>query len=475
MVDLAARPLPLRPGIGAAHDGVSTASTQAQAFYDQGLAYLHAYVWLEAARSFTQALRLDANLGIAHGMLSIAFTELNAPAAARDAMARARQLAPRASDHDRRHIDARGLQMAAEEAGHDVARLAAYRAALDEALRTFPSDEEFWLLRGLAESPDPAERGQGGDTGSIRFYEQAAALAPGHFAAHHYLAHALENTGRATDAIEHGAAFARMAPRVPHARHMHGHALRRLGRTEEAIAEFQAADALETEYFRTENLPVDSDWHYHHNLDLLATSYQYLGQMAKAESLLRQSFGMASALVEQEFNKREWPVFLLLRGRAHEALEAAAVMAGHRSPLVSAAGHVMIGEARLALGQFQSAAEEANTALRLMRSAPVGAGLVANSLQALQGQFLLKTGQKDRGRAVLEDLVKKVRAAPGPDAWTQAIFTLDAVARTAREAGDDDFAGWVARQMIEHDPSYGGAHLVSPTTRRMVGAFQRVQ
>ena len=44
------RPLPLRDGIGKAHEDVTTISKDAQAYYDQGLAYLHSYVWIEAAR-----------------------------------------------------------------------------------------------------------------------------------------------------------------------------------------------------------------------------------------------------------------------------------------------------------------------------------------------------------------------------------------------------------------------------------------
>jgi tetratricopeptide (TPR) repeat protein len=248
-----------------------------------------------------------------------------------------------------------------------------------------------------------------------------------------------------------------MAPNVPHARHMLGHDLRRVGRIDEAIDEFLAADALETAYFKTEKVPIEYDWHYQHNLDLLATSYQYVGRMAKAEELLKASFGIPSVLVQQEFNKREWPVFLLSRGRAREALDAANVLAGHRSPVVSASGHVMAGEARLAMGQYQAAADEANAALRLMRDAE-GAGLVANALQQLQGEFFLRTGQRDKGRTLLEELARKVRAAPGPDAWTQALFTLDAIARAAREAGDWELAASSARHMVEHDPHYGGSH-----------------
>ena len=385
---------------------------------------------------------MDPKLALAHLGLTVAYVELNAAPAAHAALERAKALA--STDHDRRHVAARALQMAAEEAPGDAARLTAYRASLDQALLKFPQDEEFWLQRGQAESPDPAERGQGSVAGSVRFYEKALALAPGHFAAHHYLTHAYENSGRVQEALTQGATYAKMAPAVPHARHMDGHNLRRAGRIDEAIAEFAAADALETAYFAAEQIPVEYDWHYQHNLDLLATSYQYIGQMRKAEALFTRSFAIPSSLLVQEFNKREWPVFLLARGRAQEALAAANTMAAHRSPVVSAAGHVEAGRARLALGQFKEAADEGNTALRLMRGAE-GGGIVADALQALQGEFLLRTGKAAQARPMLEAVVRKTRARPGPDAWAQTLFTIEAIARAAREVGDWDLAGWTAR------------------------------
>jgi tetratricopeptide (TPR) repeat protein len=457
VLEVARRPVPLRTGIGSAHDAVGTSSKEAQAFYDQGLAYLHSYVWLEAARSFNQALQLDPLLAIAQADLSLAFVELNAPAAAKEALDRAVALAPKANEHDRRHVEARVLQRAAETSPGDASKLAAYRAALDKAITAFPQDEEFWLSRGHAESPDPAERGQGSVAGSVRFYQKALAFAPAHFAPHHYLTHAHENTGAIQEALAEAAIYARMAPEVPHARHMLGHDLRRVGRVDEAINEFSAADALETAYFKSQQIPAEFDWHYQHNLDLLGTSYQYVGQMAKAEERLKASFAIPSGLLQQEFNKREWPMFLVARGRYKEALAAANVLASHRSPVVSATGHVAAGEARLGLGEFKAAADEANAALRLIRGAEAG-GLVAAPLQALQGKFFLRTGQKDKGRTMLEGVAKTVRALPGPDAWTQALFTLEGIARAARDAGAWDIADWAARQMLEHDPNYAGSH-----------------
>jgi tetratricopeptide (TPR) repeat protein len=457
--DLVKRPLPLRAGIGSAHDTVSTSSKQAQAFYDQGLAYLHSFVWLEAARSFNEALRADPKLAMAHLGLTIAYTELNAPGAARAALERATALGASAADHDRRHIAVRALQVELESGPGGSPRMPEYRKALDDALKAFPEDEELWLLRGLAESPDPADRGQGSTAESVRFYERALALAPAHFAAHHYLTHAYENSGRVAQALAEGAAYAKMAPAVPHARHMHAHNLRRTGKIAEAIEEFRAADALQTQYFRAESVPVEYDWHYQHNLDLLASSHQYLGQMATAERLFRQTFAIRSSLVLQELNKRAWPEFLIARGRAPEALDAAKVLAAHRTPVVSAIGQIEIGRAQLALGRFQAAAEASNAALRLMRAAPEGAGLAATPLKALQGEFFLRTGKREQGRPLLEQVAREVRAAPGPDAWTQALFTLEAIGRAAREVGDWELAEWAARQMLEHDALYAGSHL----------------
>src|SRR5213079_3651453 len=108
---------------------------------------------------------------------------------------RARGLAASANEHDRQHIEIASLRMAALAVPADAARLAAYRKALDSALVRFPSDAELWLERGVAESPDISDRGQGSPASSIRFYNQALAVAPNHFAAEHYLTHAYENSG----------------------------------------------------------------------------------------------------------------------------------------------------------------------------------------------------------------------------------------------------------------------------------------
>ena len=92
------RPVALRPGTGNAHESVTTRSVEAQAFYDQGLNYLHGYVWIEAGRSFRQALRLDPAWPWLWLGLSRVYSGLDDPQAAGQAQAQAEVLSCRGAD-----------------------------------------------------------------------------------------------------------------------------------------------------------------------------------------------------------------------------------------------------------------------------------------------------------------------------------------------------------------------------------------
>jgi tetratricopeptide (TPR) repeat protein len=449
------RPIAARTGIGQVAHQTSSSSKEAQALYQQGLSLLHSYVWIDAARSFNAALKRDPNLALAQVGLSIAYIELSRPQDAAKALEAARATISSLPDHDRKHVELRALQMAAEENPSDTTRLAAYRKALDTAVAAYPQDVEFLLSRGMAESSDPAERGQGSTTASASYYQRALTLVPDHFAAQHYLAHAHENAGRQADALNSSAAYAKSAPQVPHARHMYGHNLRRAGRIHEAIAEFDAADRLHREYIKTEKIPGEYDWHFEHNLGLLGTSLQYIGQMKRAETVLRTAFALPTGLLVQAYNKREWPMFLRSRGRYQEAEAAAKMLIANPNPVVQATGHIEAGLAYLAMNNWGAGGTASNTALKLLRGSPGGA-IAANALLSLQGEFHLRTAAREKGRATLDEVAKRVRSAPGPDLWAQGLFTLEGLARTARAVGDWELAGRLARQMLEHDPHYAG-------------------
>jgi tetratricopeptide (TPR) repeat protein len=457
-IELLKRPVGLRSGAGSVHEAVTTDSKQAQAFYDQGLTYLHSYVWIEAARSFYQALRYDSKLALAYVGLSRAFSGLGIGAAAVAAVEQAATRDNTAGPRERQRIALRVRQLDAMADPLNSMKFAAYKKVMDDALATDPADVELWLLRGNAEEADAGGHGLHGGASSIRFYEKALKLSPDHLAAHHYLVHSCENIGRIDEALGHAEAYVRLAPSVPHAHHMYGHDLRRVGRIEDAIAQFKRAEQLESEYYKTENIPSEFDWHHEHNVDLLATSYQYQGRMKVAEELMKKAFSVPSMQDTLEFNKKQWPGFLLLRDRPEEALAASKILTGSRWDIVRAIGHVMASHALLSLKRFPEAGEEAKAALREVQGSPSRTQFVAPYVEVLQGEFLLRTGKVESGRSVLTEVERKLRLEKGPDEWVQALFALEGIARIARAAGDWQLAAQTAREMLEHDPNYAGTH-----------------
>lgn len=458
------RPVPLRDGIGKVNDVVTTSSKEAQAFYNQGLAYLHSYVWIEAARSFNQALRHDPNLAMAYVGLSYAFSGFEDTEAARASLAKAQSSKAQLSPKDRQRIEIRAKQLDAISEPGNVAKLLEYRKEIDSALTKWPEDAELWLLRGNAEEPRPTGRGQRGGAATIAFYEMAFKYVPDHFAAHHYLTHTYETIGLIDKALKHGEAFARLAPMVPHAQHMYGHDLRRVGRIEDAIKRFEETKRLEEAYFEAEKIRPELEWHYAHNLSLLATAYQYQGRMTEAARLLQQLFSLPKFTAYFELWGKEWPEFLLGRGKVDESLAASRAMTKSKWAAVRGVGHTLAGNALLEMKNYDAARAELTEAEKEIGSITGNEALnvtpetVRIYADALRGEMLVRSRQGDEGAKLLRTVQTQVRAVPGPDAWIQALFRLESIARIARESGNWELAEYTAKQMLDHDPSYAGTH-----------------
>src|SRR5207237_6973344 len=103
----------LMPGIGNAHHKVSTNDPEAQAFFDQGLAFIYGFNHVEAEKSFRRAAELDPNLGMAYwGIAKALGTNYNLPVdkerekQAYDAIQKAAALAKSAPAKERDYIAA---------------------------------------------------------------------------------------------------------------------------------------------------------------------------------------------------------------------------------------------------------------------------------------------------------------------------------------------------------------------------------
>ena len=228
---------------------------EARAYYFQGLNYLHGYAWIEGARSFHQAMRLDPELrdgalGTEPHLFRARRSRQGRHEATRAQGARGKRDAARAAAHRLATAAARGDRRSRQRARCIVA----YKQAIDKALAADIGDVELWLIRGNAEEPTAAGRGQRGGVASTAFYMEALRVAPDNGAAHHYLTHSYENLNQIDRALEHGEVYARIAADIPHAHHMWGHDLRRVGRIDEAIAAFTRTDELENAYYAAEKI-----------------------------------------------------------------------------------------------------------------------------------------------------------------------------------------------------------------------------
>jgi protein-disulfide isomerase/Tfp pilus assembly protein PilF len=438
---------------------VTTSSTEAQAFYDQGLNYIASYVWIEAARSFQQALRLDPSLAAAYVGLCDVYVQLQDVPAARAALEKAQSLSSKITDAERQRMEIRARFVEFLEDKQNLDKFVAYRKAIYDALMANPLDPGLWILRGFADEGPGAGHGQTGDLDSIAFYQTALAVSPNNSAAHHYLAHSYENIGRTEEALNHSEAYLRISSSIPHAHHMRGHELRRAGRIEDAIEEFRKANELENAYYRAEHIPAEYDWHRPHNLTLLAMCYQLLGQMKIAEQLLRESFSLPAHGELAEFSHKQWPEFLLARGRAQEAYEQSQILTQSPSMMARFAGHTLMGRALVALNRVDEAEKElalARDALVLVTATE--ADRLRPYSETLRAEILLSQKKSAEGVALMKEIEDQLRASPGPDARSQALIQFDSIARRARETEEWALAGITAQGMIQQDPSYAGGY-----------------
>lgn len=435
----------------------SEANPAALALYVQGLAQLHGYRWIEAARAFHTALRLDPSLILAELGLVRAYEAMKDPTQADLHLERARALESEAGSREALLIAAMQLRRQAQQTGPagQAAHLA-YRDALDKILKTRPEDVEVLLLRGNASEAVAWGKGMSGREASIPYYEAAIAIAPQHPGARHYLAHSYENTGRYFEAASEAARFARLAPRVPHARHMYAHTLPRIGKWDVAIEELEAADALEREYFREEGIPADADWHRVHNLSLLGLAYLRVGRDREAAAALREAFRTPVPDPQTVTWHTIWPEYLLYAGRNDEAAAAARTLAAKPNSISQIVGIALLGEAALNAGDDTGANESLRAArdrlslyrAREARQHPMGApmGWVAEeSIQMLADRIAVHESVPTAAHAAIEERAKQIAGRPGLDGWGAGWLRLLRLEKQAREANHVALADRLAK------------------------------
>jgi tetratricopeptide (TPR) repeat protein len=278
----ATKPAVLVEGYGKVHMPITTKSTEAQAFFNQGLALMHSFWFYEADRSFERAAQLDPDCAMANW--GIAMSDVNEERR-KAAVKRAKELAPKVTEREQLYIAAVEARYAGEKSNVQnngfLGASDGYRKAMRKLVSFYNDDLEAKLFLALASMSGYERDGtpRAGTVEAIALLQVVLAKAPNHLAAHHYMIHATEAGKRAIDGVPSADVYGSLAPKVGHAVHMPGHTYVHVDRWEDAARAFEGSAAVDRAYIRDNNETTDhAAGPYGHNVHFLANVYGYQGR-----------------------------------------------------------------------------------------------------------------------------------------------------------------------------------------------------
>ncbi|SFU73535.1 tetratricopeptide repeat protein [Pseudoduganella namucuonensis] len=298
----AARPAegtpPLYKDLGKLAVPITTASAQAQAYFNQGMRLTYGFNHAEAARAFRAAQRHDPDCAMCHwGEALVLGPNINAPMfpeaypAAAAAAARALDLSARATGPEQALIRAVAQRYEATAPADRAPLDQAYAAAMTEAARAFPNDDTIQVLFAEAlmdlspwnywEAGGAKPRGR--TTEMVDALERVLERHPTHPGAIHYYIHAMEASTEPGKALPYARRLARQIPGAGHIVHMPSHIYYRLGLYKDALQSNLDAVAVDEKYFgRSASDPVYKGAYYPHNLHFVMVSALMGGDGATA-------------------------------------------------------------------------------------------------------------------------------------------------------------------------------------------------
>jgi tetratricopeptide (TPR) repeat protein len=297
-----ARPV-LYDSLGSYSYPITTTSTDAQRWFDQGLRLVYAFNHHEAQKAFREAARLDPRCAMC--LWGIAMTEggnYNHPTdgerekKALAAIQQARERAAGARPPERALIEALARRHSPDPQAQRPALDRAYADAMREVTRQFPNDLEAatffadammnlrpWNLWAPDGTPHP------GTDEIVATLERVLARNANHPGALHLYIHAVEASrtpGRAEAAADR---LRSLMPGAGHMVHMPSHIYWRVGRYADAVAVNLAATRADQAYFKTaEPSPIYRGLYYPHNIDFVWQAASMSGRSAETIRAARE-------------------------------------------------------------------------------------------------------------------------------------------------------------------------------------------
>lgn len=327
------KPPVLMPGLGQHHHAISTKSSEAQRFFDQGLTLVFAFNHDEAARSFRRAAELDPQSAMAYWGIALALgpcINLDVDAAhekaAYEAVKKAMSLSGGATESDRAYIQALSKRYSVEP-GVDFRKLDVdYAQAMRELSTRYPDDLDGvtlyaeslmdlhpWKLWGLDGRP------VAGTEEIIAALESVLRRDPNHIGANHYYIHTVEASPHPEWALASAKRLETLAPAAGHLVHMPAHTYFRVGDYLAAARSNALAAEIDRVYLRESGTSgsMYDILYYAHNLQFLSAAYGMAGRFTDAKRAADElvehigTVGLGDVSMVEPYVPA--PIFILLR------------------------------------------------------------------------------------------------------------------------------------------------------------------
>lgn len=246
-----------------------------------GIARIHNFHYIDAVRAFKMAVNEDANNDLARSFLALAYVKFDPRFGGMFANLELKKVR-------------RGRMKTEDAAWYDFIKSYVfsvtenliddtYSLSLDQALINLqlarPNDLEVLSL---------AQYFAKGTSDHSPFLA-ALSIDPNHLGANHYLIHLFEESSAYPQALDHAKKMAEIATDSSHAQHMLGHVLPRFQEWQQAKDQFNKAADIHKSWTEKYSFELTYDWHYSHNLDLMAITYVSFGQVDEAVEMFKSS------------------------------------------------------------------------------------------------------------------------------------------------------------------------------------------
>jgi tetratricopeptide (TPR) repeat protein len=322
-----ARGAMLFEGLGDTHRAITTTSTEAQRYFDQGIRLLWAFNHDEATRSFAKAVELDSDCascfwGVALTVgpnYNLPFLSAERAKIAFQALRLAQEKASRTSPVEQALIAALGKRypnVRPLDPESAIPILSAYAEAMQSVAERFPHDLDVqtwfaeslmnlhaWKLWRADGTPAP------GTDQIVAILQGVLAHDPRHIGANHYLVHAVEAGPHPEIGLDAAERLKDLASAAGHLVHMPAHIYQRLGRYEDA-AQANRNGAQDDAAYSTRTHPLDyyPVMYAAHNYQFLAYSAAMEGRKAETVAATDDSRKVVSDEMLLEMPGTDWYV-----------------------------------------------------------------------------------------------------------------------------------------------------------------------